>query len=59
MDTRITRDICISVNVGQRRRFSPFQLIMDPAERIDELKLEVTAPMIAARPSKPITGGVT
>ena len=32
---------------------------IDPADRIDEEKLDVTAPMIAARPSRPIAGGVT
>jgi hypothetical protein len=34
-----------------------FQLNIDPAEQIDELKLDVTAPMIAASPRIPTMGG--
>ena len=34
-----------------------FQLNIDPADRIEELKLELTAPTIAARPSRPTTRG--
>jgi hypothetical protein len=36
-----------------------FQLNIDPAERIDAEKLDVTAPTIAASPNHPITGGTT
>src|SRR5687767_4364724 len=35
-----------------------FQLNIDPADRIDDEKLDVTAPMIAANPSSPTSGGV-
>src|SRR6476660_382996 len=42
---------------GQARRFRPFQLNIEPADKIDELKLEVTAPTIAAIPRRPIVGG--
>src|SRR5450755_97864 len=42
---------------GQISRLMQFQLSIDPAERIDELKLELTAPTIAARPSRPMTRG--
>src|SRR5437899_7613503 len=54
IDERITRDICAAVSDGHTSRFRQFQLNIDPAERIDELKLDVTAPTIAARPSRPI-----
>src|SRR2546427_8930487 len=57
IDDRITRFICIVDSDGHTRRLRQFQLSMDPADRIDELKLEVTAPMIAARPRRPMTGG--
>src|SRR6266852_4237646 len=39
IDDRITRFICTVVSEGQTRRFRQFQLSIDPAERIDELKL--------------------
>ena len=57
IDDRMTRFICSTESDGQSSRLQQFQLSIDPAERIDELKLEVTAPMIAARPSRPIDGG--
>src|SRR5437763_13550315 len=57
IDDRITRFIWIVESDGQTRRFKQFQLSIDPADRIDELKLEVTAPMIAASPSRPMSGG--
>src|SRR6476660_5351080 len=57
IDDRMTRFIWTTDREGQTRRFRQFQLSIDPAERIDELKLDVTAPMIAARPRRPITGG--
>src|SRR5262245_329233 len=53
----ITRFICSTDSDGHTRRFRQFQLNMDPAERIDELKLDVTAPMMAARPSSPTARG--
>jgi len=34
-----------------------FQLNIEPADRIEELKLELTAPTIAARPRRPMTRG--
>src|SRR5262249_56108785 len=57
IDDRITRFICTTDSDGQSRRLRQFQLSIDPAERIDELKLDVTAPTIAARPSSPMAGG--
>ncbi len=36
-----------------------FQPSIAPADRMDELKLEVTAPTMAANPSSPISGGTT
>src|SRR5436190_20205927 len=57
IDERITRRIWMTDNDGQTRRFRQFQLSIEPADRIDELKLEVTAPMMAARPRSPIAGG--
>ena len=36
-----------------------FQLNIEPADRIDDEKLDVTAPTMAARPSMPTSGGVT
>src|SRR5882672_13219 len=57
IDARIARFIWTIVNDGQTRRFRQFQLNIDPADRQDELKLDVTAPMIAARPRMPIAGG--
>src|SRR5882672_920735 len=53
IDERITRFICRADTDGHTRRFTQFQLNIDPADRIDELKLELTAPTIAARPSRP------
>ena len=53
----MTRLICTTESDGQTRRLRQFQLNIEPADRIDELKLEVTAPTIAARPSTPTTGG--
>src|SRR5262245_35657593 len=53
----MVRFICLTSSDGHTRRLRPFQLSMDPAERMDELKLDVTAPMIAARPRIPMTGG--
>ena len=44
---------------GLSSRVHVFQLNIDPAERIDAEKLDVTAPTIAARPNRPITGGTT
>src|SRR5213593_3942970 len=49
IDDRMTRFIWTTDREGQTRRFRQFQLSIDPAERIDELKLDVTAPMMAAR----------
>src|SRR5262247_1759457 len=46
-----------TLSEGHTSRLRPFQLNIEPAERIDELKLDVTAPMIAARPRIPMTGG--
>src|SRR5262245_24839092 len=57
MDARITPVIWTTVRDGQRSRLRQFQLNIEPADRIDELKLDVTAPMIAARPSNLTTGG--
>ena len=57
IDERITRFICSIDSDGHSRRLRQFQLSIDPADRIDELKLDVTAPMIAARPSRPMAGG--
>src|SRR6185436_19801803 len=57
IDDRMTRFIWTTDREGQTRRFRQFQLSIDPAERIDELKLDVTAPVMAARPSMPATGG--
>src|SRR6185369_9980976 len=57
IDDRITRFIWTVDSDGHTRRFRQFQLSIEPADRIDELKLEVTAPMIAARPRRPIAGG--
>src|SRR5260221_4349850 len=54
IDERIARFICTVVSDGQTRRFRQFQLSIDPAHRIEELKLEGTAPTIAARPRMPI-----
>src|SRR6478672_12158685 len=42
---------------GRNSRWNTFHANIDPAERIDDEKLDVTAPTIAARPSRPITGG--
>src|SRR5205809_7752043 len=57
IDERITRFICTIDSDGHTRRLRQFQLSMDPADKIDELKLDVTAPTIAARPRRPIAGG--
>src|SRR5213596_1255 len=57
IDERITRFICTIDSDGHTRRLRQFQLSMDPADKIDELKLDVTAPIIAARPRRPIAGG--
>src|SRR5450432_937646 len=57
IDERITRFICTTDSDGHTSRLRQFQLNIEPADRIDELKLDVTAPMIAARPSRPMTGG--
>ncbi|HEY3130992.1 MAG TPA: hypothetical protein VGL91_16175 [Acidobacteriota bacterium] len=43
---------------GQTRRLQQFQLNIEPAERIEELKLEVTAPMIAPKPNILTSSGV-
>src|SRR5262245_10944752 len=56
-DPRMTPFICVTVSDGTSRRFNPFQPSIDPADRIDELKLDVTAPTIAASPSTPIDAG--
>src|SRR5206468_8226881 len=48
MDERITRFIWTTDSDGQTSRFRQFQLNIDPADRIEELKLDVTAPIIAA-----------
>ena len=53
----MTRRICTTDSDGHSSRFSQFQLNIDPADRIEELKLDVTAPMIAASPSRPTSGG--
>src|SRR5882762_7838794 len=47
IDDRMTRFIWTTDSDGQTRRFRQFQLSIEPADRIDELKLEVTAPMMA------------
>src|SRR6185436_5687218 len=57
MDDRITCVIWTTVSDGHTSRFRQFQLNIEPADRIDELKLEVTAPMMAASPSTPTAGG--
>src|SRR3954447_3760244 len=57
IDDRMTRFICGTDNDGHTRRLTQFQLNIDPADRQEELKLDVTAPTMAARPSQPITGG--
>src|SRR5687768_8305253 len=57
IEDRITRDIRSTDNDGHSRRLKQFQLSMEPADRIDELKLDVTGPMSAARPRRPIAGG--
>ena len=57
IDDRITCRIRTSESDGHASRFRPFQLNIDPADRIDELKLDVTAPTIAASPRMPMTGG--
>ncbi len=44
---------------GHSRRLQVFQLNIEPADRIDELKLDVTAPMMAPMPSSAASGGVT
>src|ERR1051326_8669727 len=57
IDARMTRAIRGTVSDGHTSRFRQFQLSIEPADRIEELKLDVTAPMIAASPSSPTTGG--
>src|SRR5256885_10790988 len=57
IDERITRFMSLTEIDGHTSRLKQFQLSIEPADRIDELKLDVTAPMIAARPSSAITGG--
>src|SRR5437899_5402437 len=57
IDDRMTRFIWTTDSDGQTRRFRQFQLSIEPADRIDELKLDVTAPMIAASPRRPMARG--
>src|SRR5204863_3930778 len=57
IDDRITRFMSRTESDCHASRLRQFQLSIEPADRIDELKLEVTAPMIAARPSSPTSGG--
>ena len=57
IDERITRFIWSTDSDGHTSRFRQFQLNIDPADRMEELKLDVTAPTIAARPSRPTTRG--
>jgi len=42
IDERITRFICLTDSDGHTRRLRPFQLNIDPAERIDELRCAYT-----------------
>ena len=49
--------ISLTDSDGHTSRFRQFQLNIDPADRMDELKLDVTAPMMAARPSRPTERG--
>jgi hypothetical protein len=44
--------------LGRSSRLQQFQLNIDAADRIEELKLEVTAPTIPANPSIATQGGV-
>src|SRR5262245_398919 len=57
IDDRMTRFIWMTDSEGHTRRFRQFQLSIEPAERIDELKLDVTAPMMAASPRRPMALG--
>jgi hypothetical protein len=47
---RITEDALFKLDVGELSLRYQFHENIDPAERMDELKLEVTAPTIAANP---------
>ena len=57
MVSRITRRMVPAVICGHTSRRQVFQLNIDPADRIDELKLDVTAPMMAPMPSRATSGG--
>ena len=56
---RITRFIRAADSDRPDRRLQQFQLNIEPAERIDELKLEVTAPTMAeqAEQARPTPAG--
>src|SRR5262245_26084467 len=58
IENRISRFICRVERSGRSNRRQRFQLTIEAAERIDELKLEVTAPMIAPNPRSATRGGV-
>src|SRR5579871_6099473 len=57
-DQRIRTFICSMDNFGARRRLQQFQLNIDAADKIDALKLDVTAPTIDPNPSSATQTGV-
>src|SRR4249919_1362782 len=59
MESRISRFSCRIERSGHNNRLNPFQLNIEATDRIEELKLEVTAPTIAPNPRRATTGGVT
>src|SRR4029450_7073854 len=59
MLTRITRCSVAAGRSGRSSREHAFQLNIELADKMDEEKLDVTAPTIAANPINPMTGGVT
>jgi len=56
--TRTSRRMPAADGAGRRNREQQFHANIDPADRMEALKLEVTAPMIAPRPSTAIHAGV-
>src|SRR5437016_5877125 len=57
METRTSVFMAPVDRSGHRRRLQQFQLNMEAAERMEELKLEVTAPTIASSPSSATQAG--
>src|SRR5580700_2430755 len=57
-DHRITTFICRIDKSGSSSRLQPFQLNIDAADKMDALKLEVTAPTMDPRPSSATHTGV-